>query len=351
MKLKLFQKYLKKQNLDLAFLIHPDINITYFTQIKPSYSFLIIAPNYSHFYLTSLDQKPELKDITIYNLKKGWEDKLKDSKIKRIGINKEAITLSAFEKIKKIFPQAKFIDIKEELKTLRAQKTPEEIQKISSACKITDKCFNSLLEELDKSNSQKLNSSFKTELQLANFLENQFQENGVQASFPTIVASASNSAIPHHITSNQKLRKGFLLLDLGVFYQNYSSDMSRTIYLGTPGKEEIARYQLLQDCQSQALQEIKEGKDFLELDKSVRHKLGKYSSHFIHSLGHGVGLEIHESPYFNQSQKIQKNQIFTLEPGIYFYQKYGIRIEDTLLFDGKVRTLTKSNKELLTFKI
>ena len=105
--------------------------------------------------------------------------------------------------------------------------------------------------------------------------------------------------------------------------------------------------------QENAIKNVKENILFSELDQFARKQLGKYSSYFIHSLGHGLGIEIHEKPsYLKENKyKIEPGQVFTVEPGIYFPGKFGIRIEDTIVFDGKVKVLTKSDKKLIKVKI
>ena len=346
MKLKQFQGYLLEQKIDFVFFVHSDINITYFTQIKPSFSFLTITSQEADLYLTSLDQKPELKQIGIKQLKKDWKKKLFNLNVRTVGINKGSISVSYLEKLKKIFPQAKFVDVSDQMQQLRALKTVVEIKKIKKACQITDFAFQELVDVLDK-------GKIKTEKEVSFYLEQKMLEQGAEPAFSTIVAMGKNAATPHHLTSNTKLRRGFLLLDFGAQYQNYCSDMSRVLFLGTYKKVEQEIYQLLLKSQRETIEQIRRNKSFFELDKFVRHKLGMYSSYFIHSLGHGVGLDIHEDPSFKleKNNLVQKNQIFTIEPGIYFPQKYGLRIEDTLLFDQKPRILTKSSKELLKIKI
>ena len=148
------------------------------------------------------------------------------------------------------------------------------------------------------------------------------------------------------------MQKGFLQLDFGACYRNYCSDMSRVLYIGKPGKVEKEHYELLRTAQAMPIKEVAKDQPFTELDKISRKHLGRFSSHFIHSLGHGVGVEIHEAPSFSEEAKqtIKENHIFTIEPGIYFPGKYGIRIEDTLLFDGKTKILTTSPKDLVIFK-
>ena len=276
-------------------------------------------------------------------LKKGWEKKLANPKVKRVGINKDVVSVGFWEKLHKMFPKAKLVDVSGELKKLRAQKTIEEVKKLAHACKVTDDAFNELIARWKK---HKLN----TEQDVAHFLEEYFREHNCTTAFPTIVAMGKNAAVPHYNTSNCKLKRGFLLLDFGASYQNYNADCSRTIFIGNPNKTERELYGLLLKAQQNAIAQIKEGKSFWELQQLVRMQLGKYSSHFIHLLGHGVGIEIHEAPSFSMEakEKIKSGQVFTIEPGIYFPKKCGLRIEDTILFDGKVKMLTKSKKELIT---
>ncbi len=345
MKLLQFQAHLKEKGIDLAFLVHPDPNIIYFTQMKPSFALLLITPSSADLYLSKLDLPPQVKGISVIFLQKDWEKKVADPKIKKIAVNKAALTLQFAEKLQKLYPNAELIDVISTLNELRAQKTPAEIQKITKACSITSQAFNELINKFSL-------KKFKTEQDVAFFLEKFIREHDAELAFPTIVASGKNSATPHHVTSSAKLQPGFLQLDFGACYQQYCADMSRSLYLGKPSPAEKEHYQLLHAAQLAAIKEIAVNKAFTELDTISRKHLGKYAPYFIHSLGHGVGVEIHEAPAFSEEAKqvIKENHIFTIEPGIYFPKKYGIRIEDTLLFNGKAKILTTASKELLTLK-
>ncbi len=323
----------------MAFFTLPDITITYFTQLKPSFAYLLITPKTATFYYTSLDKKPALKGITTKPITKNWS---KAYHPKTIGINKRSLTVGQLERLKKIWPKAKFIDVAPILDQLRQQKTKEEIEKIRKACQITDLAFTALLNELPK-------RKLKTEREVVDFLEAQFRRQHAEPSFPTIVAMGKNAAIPHHIPDSTRLTTGFLVIDFGAKYQHYCADMTRTIYLGEPSKKEQQLYELLRKAQQQAIESVRPGKTFFNLDQGVRRQLGKYSKYFTHSLGHGIGLEVHEAPTFSDKKaKIEENTVFTIEPGIYLPGKLGIRIEDTLVWDGRVRLLTKFRKDLLT---
>jgi len=321
MKLKEFKKYLKEKGIDLTFLVHPDINITYFTQIKPDFSFLTITPKEAILYLGGLEEIPLLKEIEVVKIRKGWDTLLKRPGVRKIGINKEIVTVAFWERLHQLFPKAELIDISSKLKQLRSQKTEEEIEKIQKACQITDLSFFNLVNHW---NPKKI----KTEQQLAQQMDRVMQDHQASAAFPTIVANGSGAAIPHYQTSSKRLSRGLLMLDLGSCYKNYNSDMSRTLILGKANKDERELYELLKNTQQRLIEVIKEGDSFWELQNLAKKQLGKYSSHFTHLLGHGVGLEVHETPSFSleAKEKVKENQIFTIEPGIYFYKKFGLRM-------------------------
>ncbi len=346
MKLSLFQRYLAKQKIDTTFFVHPDPSITYFTQMEPSHAYFLVTPTNASFYLSALDKKPNLKNIEIKELKKGWEKNLSYNKIKKVGINKQALSVEYLEKAKKLFPKAKFVDVSLKLNELRKEKTSQEIEKMQKACDITSNAFTALVKELSK-------KTLHTEQDVAFFLEKHIKNHGCELAFPTIVAMGKNAAIPHHKTANVKLHKGFLLFDFGARYENYCADMTRVVFLGSPTSKEKEFYSLLLTAQTNAIGKVVEGISYEELTEVARTTLEKFASKFTHSLGHGIGIEVHEGPLFSdKTQKVEKNVPFTIEPGIYFPSNFGLRIEDTLIFDGKkVRLLTKATKNLITIPL
>lgn len=339
MKLLQFQQYLKLKKISLALLTHPDPNITYFTQMKPSYSFLLITPDKATLYLTALDKLPKIKGINVKSLTKNWSQNIRATSI---GINKSSLAVASLERIKKIFPKAKFVDISAKLEELREEKTPEEIEKIAKACKLTSDAFAALLQELPR-------KTLHTEQDVALFLEKNIRQHGGEIAFPTIAAMGKNAATPHHVTATCPLTRGFLVLDFGASYEHYCADMTRTIFLGKPSMQEKKLYNLLLTSQQAAIDAAHPGVSFMDLDKVARQKLGKYSKYFIHSLGHGIGLEVHEgTQYRDKKGKVNKNVVFTIEPGIYIPGKVGLRIEDTLVIGGRKKILTTASKELIS---
>ncbi len=150
-------------------------------------------------------------------------------------------------------------------------------------------------------------------------------------SFEPIVAFGPHSAIPHHQNSNRKMKKqDVVLIDMGMKYKGYCSDMTRTFFVGKPTAEQAEVYQRTLDAQLAAIKAIKAGVKCAKLDKIAKEQMGDMAEHFGHSLGHGIGLDVHESPALSSKSKetLKENMIVTVEPGIYLPGKFGVRIED-----------------------
>jgi Xaa-Pro aminopeptidase len=257
---------------------------------------------------------------------------------KRIGIDKRTMLVSQHEELKKATKgmKIKFVDVSKELVNIRAVKEEKEIKSVKMACAVCDGIFSKITKDF----------KFKTEKELANFIVKNITESGLEKSFNPIVSSGKNSSDVHHNPSG-KIEKGFLILDFGCEVNGYCSDMTRTLYVGKPSEKEKELYKKVLDVQEKTLSLATVGKKCSVLDRFAREKLGEK---FIHNLGHGVGLEIHEQPNLTSVSKdiLKENMIVTIEPGIYEEGKYGIRIEDTVLITkkGPVR-LTKSSKNFI----
>ena len=165
-------------------------------------------------------------------------------------------------------------------------------------------------------------------------------------SFETIVASGQRSALPHGKASTAPLpRRGFLTLDFGIIREGYCSDMTRTVCLGKPNSEERNAYEAVLEAQEAGVAAVAAGVSCGEVDEAARSVLRKagMADAFSHSTGHGVGLEIHESPRIaaEQKTKLQAGMVVTIEPGVYWPGKFGIRIEDMV-------AVTKTGGQVLT---
>jgi Xaa-Pro aminopeptidase len=226
----------------------------------------------------------------------------------------------------------------------RGVKTDQEIMYIKKACMITDTIFSRLLAKFD----------FTTEREIADFLNIQIKKYSEGRAFPVIVASGKNAADPHH-TPNDTALKGFVVIDFGVIYKGYRSDMTRTIFVGTPLQEERKLYQTVLRALEEARSVIAPNIRCSFADERAREILGTdLSRNFIHALGHGVGKRIHEYPKISARSKFsfRANMVVTVEPGVYFKKWGGIRIEDTCVItkNGCV-ALTHSPKDLVVIPL
>ena len=229
------------------------------------------------------------------------------------------------------------------IEKMREVKSPRELEKIAIAQEITDGAFAHLL---------KMITPTMTENDVSAELEYYMRKHGAQdKSFETIAVSGEKSSMPHGVPSDTRLKKGFLTMDFGALYDGYHSDMTRTICIGRADDEMKRLYNTVLNAQKSVLDMLRDGIAGSEADKVARDIIEKdYPNCFGHSLGHGVGLEIHEAPNLsgrNQSPLVPGN-VVTVEPGIYISGKYGCRIEDLVIIkEGEIRNLTKSPKELI----
>lgn len=261
---------------------------------------------------------------------------LVDNKIKfdKVGINKKNILLDNYNGLKEKLG-SELIDFGQELERSRMNKDESEISLMKRAARIA--C--GIIEEASNKANPKI-----TELQLKDFIRRRMFENDVVESFETIVASGKNAANAHHISRNAKL-KGFVVIDMGVRYRNYCSDITKTIYVGKPSEKEKQIYNKILDVQDNSINMLK-NENMNDIYNYAKDKLGKP---FIHSLGHGIGLEVHEMPTINKNANfmIKDNNVVTIEPGYYIKNKFGIRIEDMILFKNKPIIITDVDKNLI----
>ena len=222
-----------------------------------------------------------------------------------------------------------------------------EIEKIKQACQITDRIFAKmrifLVTSLKKGNL--------TEKQLKSWLLDQIKQAWCRPSFHPIIAAWANAAHPHWKADDTVLH-GFVVIDFGVIYKKYMSDMTRTIYVGVANEEEKKLYTTVLQAQLDSMQYIKPGRYCKDAHWIAATTLGKHKKYFIHSLWHGIGTIIHENPRINPKSKsfFKKNMCVTVEPGVYIEWNLWIRIEDTVLVtENWYEQLTKSTKKLLFF--
>ncbi len=214
-------------------------------------------------------------------------------------------------------------------------------QALRQACTINDKIFSEIIH----------NFHFRTEHELALFIRKRFRDFNVKPAYPPIVAN--NNRIIHPKPRKKRLQQGWLLLDFGCKVRGWCSDMTRTLFLGTPTKEEKKLYEIIRLCQQRSIRFAKPGITGSDLDIYARTLLGKYKPFMRHALGHGVSKKIHDLPKVSVTSAdiLKRGDFFTIEPGIYFKSKdteVGIRIEDTLVMRQKPEVLTLASKLFIT---
>ncbi len=293
---------------------------------------LILATD-SRFDLQAGDEAPGF-DIFCY--KKGLETELPDIVgplgIKRLGFECVRVshkTHTAFsDALKKAHLPITLVPIADIIEPLREIKSEDEIQTTQEALKIAEKAFNQVVANLRLG---------MTEKEIAWDLEKAMREAGAQGlSFPSIVASGPNSALPHAIPTDREIRPGeLLLIDWGARFKGYCSDTTRTLFLGKPDDQFEKVYRTVVEARDMAIAAIKDGVSGKQIDKIARDHIEQngFAGKFGHGLGHGTGLAVHESPRLSpiKDQQLSSGMIVTVEPGIYLPGWGGIRMENQVV--------------------
>lgn len=264
--------------------------------------------------------------------------------IKSLGFEKDHVTYASYELYKHVL-QADLVPVSGLVEKIRLKKTEEEITIIKAACRIADEAFEHIVTYIKPG---------MTELDVSNELEFFMRKLGASSSsFDTIVASGVRSALPHGVATDKVIEIGdFVTLDFGAVYNGYISDTTRTLAVGEPSEKLKEMYQVVLDAQLLALEKVKPGMTGKEADAIARDYIASkgYGEAFGHSLGHGIGLEVHEGPGLSSRSEIvlEPGMIITIEPGIYLPNIGGVRIEDdALVTENGLEKLTHSTKKLL----
>lgn len=263
---------------------------------------------------------------------------------KRIGVESHYITHQYFLDLEQKLDAA-IIALTDLVEDLRLCKDEKELNCLRQAARIGDAVFTDITAYIRAGQS---------EMQVANQIVYLLKEKGCsKESFDTIVVSAENAALPHGQPGSRIIRTGDMVtLDFGGFYQGYAGDMTRTVAINMADHIFRDRYLKLLEAQQTGVTMVRAGVRAQEIDQAVRNCLKKYDldQYFLHSTGHGLGLEIHEQPRVSPLSEtvLQENMVITIEPGIYIPGWGGIRIEDSVIVkDGGCERLTHADKNLL----
>lgn len=336
-------------------IITSDINRRYFSGMKSSAGVVLCFKDVAYLVIDFRYIEKARKTVTdcqvvlqesnsiqqIYNI-------LKEHNVKKVSVEAHCMTIDVLSSYK-----SKLLDIEidysnalsKNIFAIRTKKSAEEVEKIKSAQKIADDAFQHILNYIKVG---------VTEKDIALELDYYMLKHGAEAlSFDTIALAGKNTSMPHGVPSSYAVQSGdFVLMDYGAVVDGYHSDMTRTICVGTPSDKMKEVYNIVLKAQQCALDNVKTGILGSVGDSFARNVIQEagYGEYFGHSLGHGVGVEIHEYPVMspNNDEVLLDKSVVTVEPGIYIPNEFGVRIEDFIyLQDTGLENLTKSPKNLI----
>jgi Xaa-Pro dipeptidase len=291
-------------------------------------------------------------DIVVYKNQRERNEKLKNllSGYKKLGICFNGISHSFFNYLQETSSQTLWVDVGKAFRQARMIKFDDEIERISRACSVVSEIADSI---------GKIFREGITELDISAEIDYMMKKGGADgASFKTIVAFSKNASMPHYSGSDVPLQNGdVILIDFGAEYRGYVSDITRTYLTGKPEKEILNLYDTVVKAQQIAIDLMKPGASTENVEFEVKKFIDsddRYRGRFIHSLGHSIGLDVHDDGYPSDDfqKKFGCGMVLTVEPGIYLPGQYGIRIEDDVLIeeDGR-RLLTSAKKEPFAYEI
>jgi len=339
-RLKSIHLQLKSRGLD-GLLVSLPANVSYLTDALCRDSYLLVSPKKNIYFTDSryteearifLKDNAELKECNGFVFKH-IAQAVADLGLKRIGFEERYLPFAEFVKIKEYAAEGfALIPTHSIIEDKRQVKDSQEIAKLRKAARIT-----ALALEHIKRFVKPLAREIEIVAELERFIRYQ---GGRDSAFDIIVASGPNSSQPHHLSGSRKLKNGEpVLIDVGVDYEGYKSDLTRVLFLGKMSTLVRKVYDIVLKAQELAIKRIRPGAEMAEIDRVARDYIASqgYGEYFSHNLGHGFGLEVHEAPHLSgrEASALKPGMTFTVEPGIYLPGKFGIRIEDMVLITTK----------------
>lgn len=356
-KIRRVRQWLEEKELDALLLTHM-VNVRYLSGFTGTAAVLYVTKDrallLTDFRYTE-QARSQCPDWEVIELKNGLDEWLpeavQEDGCRRVGVEAAHVTVARWrlweEKLRYRWGSGspELVAVESPVEELRMIKSDEEIELIQRACVLTDEAFQHILSFLRPGVSER---------EIALELEFFMRKKGAEGrAFDFIVASGPRSALPHGVASEKKLAAGeAVVLDFGCIYGGYHSDLTRTVFLGPVSAEQQQIYDFIRQVQERVRQEIKPGLTGAQADALARDAIAAagWGDRFGHSLGHGVGLEIHEKPSLSvrSDTVLRPGMVVTIEPGVYFPGKGGVRIEDTVVItsDG-CRTLTTAPREMI----
>ncbi|GEK34718.1 M24 family metallopeptidase [Kurthia sibirica] len=357
-KIEVIQNHLKEQNLEAAFITTPE-NVFYLSGFNsdPHERLLgiMIFKDAAPFMICPKMEVPDAKAagwkfevIGHDDQENAWELLANNAAkttpaMTTLAIEKSHLTVERLETLQRFYPNTNFTGIDQLLTDMRIVKSQDELVKLREAAKLADFAIQVGCDELAEG---------KTELEVLSAIEAAVLKKGYYMSFDTMVLTGLNAASPHGTPGNTKIKKGDLVLfDLGVVYEGYCSDITRTVAFGEPAADQKAVYEAVLNANKAAIALAKPGVRAMDLDKAARDEISQagFGDYFTHRLGHGLGIGLHEIPSIHGTNELPliEGMVFTIEPGVYKSDTAGVRIEDDVVVtaDG-LEILTTFPKEL-----
>ncbi|GAB3071814.1 aminopeptidase P family protein [Salinicoccus sesuvii] len=338
---------IEKNNLD-ALLIMSDYNRRYLTGFTGSSGAVVITKENRYLisdfrYKAQAVKQADEFEFVLQN--KGLLDFIteffEEKKLRTIGFEGQHVNYNTYEQLDSRF---NLVPMTNEVETIRMYKTSEEVSLIRKACEIADETYDHILKFIKPG---------QTELEVRNELESHMRKLGAEgSSFDIIVASGYRGALPHGVASDKKIESGDMVtIDFGAYYNGYASDITRSFGVGSVTEEMEKVHGIVLTSQLAALEKVKSGMTGKEADAIARDIITEhgYGECFGHSLGHGLGLEVHEMPGLSKASDtiLEKDMCITVEPGIYIDGVGGVRIEDDcIVTESGLEKLSNSSKEL-----
>lgn len=350
-RIQALRKSFEKERLD-GYMVADQTNMLYFTDFLGAARLLVPSEGESILYVYSVNYDAAntlAKNCSVEPLKRGEDadkqlaQRARKFRIKSLGF--DALDASIYIKIKKALKNVKLKPSSQLVSDLRKIKDVTEIGYMREAAQLTDIAAKTAAEVIRPG---------MREFEVAAEVEYAMRKMGSEGTaFETIVASGQTSAYPHGGCTSKRIKRGELIqFDVGARYHNYAADLTRTFLIGKPTPKQRRIYDIVMEAQEKAFQKIRDGVRAKQVDAAARSVMKKhgFGENFVHGLGHGVGLAVHEPPTLNESSKdvLKAGNVVTDEPGIYVVGYGGVRIEDTVLVkkDGAER-LTKAPYELV----
>ncbi|MCI8699840.1 MAG: aminopeptidase P family protein [Clostridia bacterium] len=331
----------KITNMDLqGMIISNPINIKYLTNIEAEGTLILTRKENIYItdgrYIEAVQNTVTVFDeIVVYDVRDISQEEYENFFMycENVGFEENYVTYAKYKEFKYRYKIHNLVETENIVEQQRMIKDEEELENIKKACEITRKCFEEISKHLVPE---------KTELEIAKKIDTYFSENAEGIAFETIVASGENSSRPHAVPTNRKFtEQDIVVIDIGCKINGYCSDMTRTFFIGEPTEEQQKVYNLVKKNHDQSIRDIYDGVNAKMIAKGVENDFNLNRFNLIHSLGHGVGLEVHERPFLSTKVDftLREKMVITIEPGIYLSGQFGVRIEDTILVQKACATI------------